>query len=321
MSMIEEKAEITPPGRWQRIGQEYRRSFSIAFRSPATWFFVAVLLAALVILALKRSFDAILNALPVSVAILLLALLTIALTDGVHQLPPIETRCSRPRLWWQIVILLIVALFATYRGIVFNVFGAFRIPLLYPLARWSANFFGRQVAIFGQTVQIPGNLIATPVLYFLIPVALLLLLGASWRELGLGRGYRNWRVTLFLSFLPLVALVIFLVTAATSLVTLVFRLIGNTFQNGFFEEFLFRGALMTRLSYLIRGDWGLVLSSLMFGLFHIGLQTGALHGDWLAGAAYAIIDQAIFGLAMAIIFLRTRNLLASSVFHVLLDTV
>ena len=77
---------------------------------------------------------------------------------------------------------------------------------------------------------------------------------------------------------------------------------------------------MTRLSYLLCDDWGLVLSTLIFGLFHIGVQTSAVHGDWLAGAAYTIIDQAVIGLGMAIIFLRTRNLLASSIFHVLLDT-
>ncbi|HEU0000177.1 MAG TPA: CPBP family glutamic-type intramembrane protease [Ktedonobacteraceae bacterium] len=34
-----------------------------------------------------------------------------------------------------------------------------------------------------------------------------------------------------------------------------------------------------------------------------------------------IIDQAVIGLGMAIIFLRTRNLLASSIFHVILDTI
>ena len=65
----------------------------------------------------------------------------------------------------------------------------------------------------------------------------------------------------------------------------------------------------------------MVLSSLIFGLFHIGAQTSALHGDWLGGAAYAITDQAVLGLGFEIIFLRTRNLLASSIFHVVLDTV
>jgi hypothetical protein len=36
--------------------------------------------------------------------------------------------------------------------------------------------------------------------------------------------------------------------------------------------------------------------------------------------AYTITDQAALGPGLAIIFLRTHNLLTSSIFHVLLDT-
>jgi membrane protease YdiL (CAAX protease family) len=305
MSLLEEKAEIPPSGRWRNIGQQYRKTLSAVLRSSATWFFCAILLAALVLLALKGRFAVILASLPLTAFFAVFALLTIPLTDGVTSLAPIETHCSRRQLWWQVALLLVVILFVAYRGIVFNMPGALQIPLLYPFAHWSFSFLGAQPTFL-------GNWIAVPLLYFLIPLALLLLLGARWSELGLGRGYRSWQVLL---------LVVFLVIGATSLVLLLLTVASNLFQNGFFEEFLFRGALMTRLSYLIRGDWGLVLSALIFGLFHIGVQTSALHGDWLAGAAYAIIDQAIFGLGMALVFLRTRNLLASSIFHVLLNTV
>jgi membrane protease YdiL (CAAX protease family) len=311
--MMEEKTEISPPGRWQQIKQQYRRTLSATIRSRAAWFFIAVLLAALAILALKGRFDAILNSLPFILFTFVFALLTIPLTVGVDQLLPIKTRCSRRQLWWQVVILLVVILLAGYRGIVSNMFNAPRIPLLYPLARWSINFLG-------GGPEPPGNWIAVPVLYFIIPVALLLLTGASWSELGLGRGYRSWRAALLWSILPLIAIVVFLIIGVISLVNTGINFLGNIFQNGFFEEFLFRGALMTRLRYLIRGDWGLVLSSLLFGLWHIGAQTGALHGDWLAGAASTIPQQAVLGLGMAIVFLRTRNLLASSIFHVLVDT-
>jgi membrane protease YdiL (CAAX protease family) len=314
MSLLEEKAEIPPSGRWRNIGQQYRTTLSAVLRSSATWFFCAILLAALVLLALKGRFAVILASLPLIAFFAVFALLTIPLTDGVTRLAPIETRCSRRQLWWQVALLLVVILFVTYRGIVFNMPGALQIPLLSPFAHWSFSFLGAQPTFL-------GNWIAVPLLYFLIPLALLLLSGARWSELGLGRGYRSWQVLLLWSVLPLIALIVFLVIGATSPALLLLTVVSNIFQNGFFEEFLFRGALMTRLSYLIRGDWGLVLSSLIFGLFHIGVQTSALHGDWLAGAAYAIIDQAIFGLSMALVFLRTRNLLASSIFHVLLNTV
>lgn len=311
---LEEKAEILPSGHWQSTGQQYRVALSAVLRSSATWFFCVILLAALAILSLKGRFDAILSSLPLLVFTAVFALLTIPLTGGVTCLTPVETRCSRRKLWWQVALLLAVILFAAYRGIVFNIPGALQIPLLYPFARWSFSFLGTQPALF-------GNWIAVPLLYFLIPLPLLFSLDARWGELGLGRGYRSWRVALLWSILPLLAIVVFLVIGTTSLVRLLLTFAGNIFQNGFFEEFLFRGALMTRLSYLIRDDWGIVLSTLIFGLFHIGVQTSTLHGDWLAGAAYTIIDQAILGLGMAIIFLRTRNLLAPSIFHVILNTV
>ncbi len=312
--MMEEKAEISSPGRWQQIKQEYRRCFSATIRSRAAWFFIAVQIVAFVILILKGSFDVILSSLPFILFTFVFALLTIPLTVGVDQLLPVKTHCSRRQLWWQVVILLVVILLAGYRGVVLNMPGITHVPLLYPLARWSINFLG-------GGPEPPGNWIAVPVLYFIIPVALLLLTGASWSELGLGRGYRSWRAALLWSILPLIAIVVFLITGVISLVNTGINFLGNIFQNGFFEEFLFRGALMTRLRYLIRGDWGLVLSSLLFGLWHIGAQTSALHGDWLAGAASTVPNQAVLGLGLAIIFLRTRNLLASSIVHVLLDTI
>lgn len=96
--------------------------------------------------------------------------------------------------------------------------------------------------------------------------------------------------------------------------------IRNAFQNGPVEEFLFRGALQSRLSLLFGSGWGLVLSSLAFGVWHIGanarLETG---GDLLNAACAGVASQAPFGLAFGLIFQRTQNLLAGSVLHMLID--
>lgn len=313
MSLMKEDAEDAPVERWQQIRQEYRVVLSATLRSNATWFFCAILFIAIAILLLRGRGDFILGELPVIVFVLILALLTIPLTTGIRQLAPIESHCTRSRLWWQVALLLLVILFVAYRAIVFALPGAFHIPLLYPLANWTINFLGPGNAF--------ANWIAVPFLYFVLPLIVLLLLGAHWSELGLGRGYHGWRVALQWGILPLIGLGFFFFQGVASLRIIVIRVANNFFQNGFFEEFLFRGALMTRLSYLLRSDWGLVLSSLLFGLFHIGVQTQSLGGDWLAGAASTIVEQAMLGLGFAFIFTRTRNLLVSSVFHVLLDTV
>ncbi|HLI08460.1 MAG TPA: CPBP family intramembrane glutamic endopeptidase [Ktedonobacteraceae bacterium] len=312
MSLRKERAENTTAQRWLQIRQEYRAVFVATLRSSAAWFFCAVLLIAIGLLLLRGREDLIAGNLPFLVLVLIFALLTIPLTSHVRQLAPIETHCSRSQLWWQVALLLIIILFVTYRAAVFSQPGTFHIPFLYALVYWTINFLG------------PGNLfanwIAVPVLYFVLPVIVLLLLGARWSETGLGRGYHGWRVALLWSLLPLVGLGLFLILGIASLRIILIRAANNFFQNGFFEEFLFRGALMTRLSYLLSSDWGLVLSTLIFGLFHTGTQTQSLGGDWLAGAASAIVSQAVLGLGFAIIFARTRNLLASSVFHVILDT-
>lgn len=116
-----------------------------------------------------------------------------------------------------------------------------------------------------------------------------------------------------------ILLVLKLVSGEKSLLILLFLLIQNTLRNGFFEEFLFRGALLSRLNLLFGRSWGVVLSTLIFGLFHASTYTASFHGDLLAGIAYGLVNPLLFGLCFAIIVLRTRNLFAASVIHALVD--
>lgn len=66
---------------------------------------------------------------------------------------------------------------------------------------------------------------------------------------------------------------------------------------------------------------GIVLSSLIFGLCHIPAALPSLHGNYLATTAFVIASQGTFGLELAILFSRTRNLLAPTILHVLIDTI
>jgi len=109
-------------------------------------------------------------------------------------------------------------------------------------------------------------------------------------------------------------------TGGVHTLRLVTDFIRNGFQNGPVEEFLFRGALQTRLTLLLGAEWGLVLSALAFGLWHVGANARLeTHGDLVSAACAGIIGQAPYGLAFGVIFQRTRNLLAGSVFHMLVD--
>jgi len=97
------------------------------------------------------------------------------------------------------------------------------------------------------------------------------------------------------------------------------RALRNFLANGFTEEFLFRGALQTRLSQLMGEGWGLVLASLLFGAVHIAAVVPALGGDWLAAVALCMTSQAAGGLLLGIMFLRTLSLIAPTVAHVTLN--
>jgi membrane protease YdiL (CAAX protease family) len=89
-------------------------------------------------------------------------------------------------------------------------------------------------------------------------------------------------------------------------------------NSGPFEEFLFRGALMTRLARLLGNGWGIMLSGLAFGLLHMAtIAASQTHGNVLAGAAIGLLQQGIGGVGFAIVVCRTRNLLATSIIHVI----
>jgi membrane protease YdiL (CAAX protease family) len=189
-----------------------------------------------------------------------------------------------------------------------------QIPLLTPLTHWLLG----SIEPLGHTPTI-GDL-AIPLLYFVLPLVLLVPLGMRWRDMGFGRGYRSWAVVVVFCA-PLVLLMgLKLISGENSLPILLILLIQNSLRNGFFEEFLFRGPLMNRLNLLCGSAWGVVLSTLLFGLFHVATYTAGFGGDVLAGIAYSLVNPVIFGLCFAVIVLRTRNLLASSVIHALFDT-
>lgn len=151
------------------------------------------------------------------------------------------------------------------------------------------------------------------ILYAVLPLVLLLLLGTGWRELGFGRGHYSLRMTVIWSFEAIGALlVVLLLGQMTGL-----ALGSHALQNGFMEEFLFRGALQTRLVRLLDPAWGLVLSALVFGLWHIGLSVTMTNGDLVAGTTRSILLHGSSGLFVGYIFSRTRNLLAPSLVHIL----
>lgn len=237
----------------------------------------------------------------------LLAWLTARVTRPLPPEPERE-RPSRGRLWAQMGVLAAVILLTGFSG---------QIPLWSDMvaALRSAGDAILPVEWFGG----PGNAVANPVQYFVIPLLLLLALGAKPRELGLGRGHRVWQAALVWLIGPGLILIWPAAVGALTGPSLVRRVIGNFFQNGFFEEFLFRGAVQTRLRLFLSTPWALAVQALFFGLWHLRSNTAAFDGNIVAGLAWCIVSQGVIGLAFGYVFHRTRNLVAPTVAHVMMN--
>ncbi|MDN5874693.1 MAG: CPBP family intramembrane metalloprotease, partial [Sinobacteraceae bacterium] len=158
--------------------------------------------------------------------------------------------------------------------------------------------------------------IFNPIVYLVIPMAVLLLLGSRLRELGFAQGWKSWRITTLWAILPFGLLAWRWYSDSTTGLIIAQSAVSNGLQNGLFEEFLFRGALMTRLMIFFDATWSVVLAALAFGFWHVGANLSQTHGAVLPALSLCVLQQGVFGIAMGIVFIRTRNLLASSVFHV-----
>jgi len=220
-----------------------------------------------------------------------------------------EQHTDRPRLWAQIGVLLII-IFLT--GLNSN-----SIPLWSNMVTWFYNL--GESFLIAEWFGGPGNSIANPVQYFVIPIIFLLLLGAKPAELGFGKGNKVWQACLVWLALPILIWTGLLITGSLSMQSFARRIIGNTFQNGFFEEFLFRGALQTRLRRVMSTPWALTIQAVIFGLWHLRANTQMMDGNVLAGLAVCLVSQAVSGFVYGYVYQRTKNLIVPSVAHVAMN--
>lgn len=312
-----ESASATP----RRIGPAIaiRDSAAIAARSRAAWCYAAVWLACAGDLLVRGQGVTVLIGLGAAAGSGVLAVITIAMTveapapAWAKQPAPRE----RPRLVLQVVLLLALALLIVewlldWRGL---------LPAgLADVPAWT--WFYDQLGRAEFRLAIPAGFLTTPVIYGILPLILTLALGARPRELGLGRGYRAWRVTVAWCALPAAVIVVQLATGR-ALAALLRRLVAVAMTSGPWEEFLYRGALLTRLTCLLGAGWGIVLSSLAFGLLHVATNVHdlGLGGDLVAGAAAGIVMQGTGSIGFAVATQRTGNVLATSITHVIFNSI
>jgi membrane protease YdiL (CAAX protease family) len=291
-----------------------------ALGSPAVWFFAVCYAAATLYAFSTQGAGALASSLP-QLGFLVLIVLTIFVTAPVPMEDPLAAHDSGGLVWYQFAVTLVFILLTGYTALGFHGVipaSAAHIPVWTPFLEGVAAFAERTLP--AQFFTSPGNSLVNPMQYFVIPLLLLLILGAHLSELGFGRGHRSWLVILLWCGVEFAVWAMQMVSGVLNPMRLVTTLISNFFQNGFFEEFLFRGALQTRLRLLVDPAWALVLASLIFGLWHLGADVRASGGDLAGGVALAIRTQAVLGLVFGVIFMRTRNLFACTVTHTVLNS-
>lgn len=234
------------------------------------------------------------------------------ITVMITQTAPANTAtdaAERRRLWLQTAVIGVIIALTLIGGLNFHNVTNIEIPLWAQmddvLGRWGFDLLGS------------STYLTNPVHYVVIPLALLLLLGATPAELGFNRGHHVLPNLILWCGLPVLMFIYAVLAGVVTPGRLGDELVRNFFNNGFFEEFLFRGALLTRLRRLTTPGWALVISSLVFGVWHLGLGynfTG--YGDVGIALASTIAYQAFLGLTFGVIFERTRSLLVPSAFHI-----
>jgi membrane protease YdiL (CAAX protease family) len=287
--------------------------FVAALRAPATWFLVFLVLVATLYLVVTGYGEAGLFALGTSAGTGLLVVLTVPLTPDVAPAPWLGVSGSRRKDWVQLG-LVVALILLVYQALL----ASFQLlpPALTTIPLWTGLLTA--LSHVQATLGMPPNYLLVPLIYFVAPFTALLVLGCRPRELGFARGYRAWRVAALWSSLPLVLVVIAFAQGQWTLPSLLQRTIQTTLNSGPFEEFLFRGALLTRVARLFGNGWGIVLSGVAFGLLHTAsITANQTHGQLVAGAAIGLLQQGIGGVGFAIVVCRTRNLLAPSIIHVI----
>ena len=297
-----------------------REVFNPVFTCPAAWCFAAIwAIAAIYLAAIGRVFI-VLQCLFLLVIVIFFCAITAGVTTAEHK--P-KVKLSRRRLGLLLLQIAVIAFFICmtgYTSLMFHgVLESHSIPVWSPVIRAISNF-GEKVFDNGFVIN-PALSVSNIAKYFLLPLPFLLLLGARFSRLGFCRGHRTLYVLALWCFIPAGVWIYLLAFGSLSCKVLLRRFLMHLLQNGFGEEFLYRGALQTRLRASLSPSWAIVIQALLFGIWHFGANFGIRGITGInAVIAFGVMVQATAGLAFGIIFQRTRNLLACSIIHVVMNS-
>jgi membrane protease YdiL (CAAX protease family) len=157
---------------------------------------------------------------------------------------------------------------------------------------------------------------------YCIPIGVALIaLGVPLSQQGCGRFKRGslasaaaWLIV------PVAAFAYALIAGKVTPMRLLLVWLSNLLQNGFSEEFLFRGAILGRLRAVMKTEYAIYVQAFAFGLWHLGTDLHQYHGDLANMLADMIGSQVTVGLAIGYLTLRTGNIAIGSAFHLSFDS-
>lgn len=251
---------------------------------------------------------------PLPAVLALLCWLTAVVTRRAGRADPVVRGRA---LWAQLSACALVFLAAGLEGARLN--GAlpagFQVPLWSDVYGWFIA--GPVGGAFGVSF---ANGVANLLLYC-VPIGVVLLaLSVPLRGLGFGHFRRGSAATAVIWLLvPVSVTVALLFNGALTAPAAGALLLNNLLNNGFSEEFLFRGVIFGRLRAVMSDNKALLLQAVLFGVWHFGTDYVGNGGN-LGGMALEMVTvQMVIGLAMGYLTLRTGNIAISSAAHMFLD--
>lgn len=165
-----------------------------------------------------------------------------------------------------------------------------------------------------------GCYLANPVLYFVLPFVALKLAGVNAGALGLRWGRGTVMTAAMWCALPVAIIVSQVQTGTRHPADLSLQILSNSLQNGFMEEFPFRGVLQLAAFRFLPVPWAVVISAVGFGLWHMGLGFTMTGGsDPALAIAVTVLFQSVIGLILGHITHRTGSLIAPLIAHVIFN--
>lgn len=289
--------------------------FAVALRRPWAWLWIYALAFAVAIGALWFAAGMGGDALPSAISGVVYLLLC-AITARVSAKAVPEHSLRGMLLGLQLFVLASVAVFTAVDGLYFHHLSG-GIPL------WTTLHFALYQSaghLFNDRAF--GLGLANATLYVLVPLIVLVLLRVPLASLGFGRFQPKAAIIAAIWLTPVVIAEVWGAVASGSAVPVVLhRILTDVLQNGASEEFLFRGAILSRLRLVMRDDLAVLAQAVVFGLWHVGADLSGFKGNAGLALAEAIAVQTTFGLAMGYLTLRTGNIAIGSLFHALIDAV